>query len=204
MLLIRRLVHRLRWWIKALIWFDDRRDRFLLDVYAGDVRGDEANFSAYGNPPFGDPWFTERELPEMKELATQIRDIVPDGEILLSNIEETWLCAPKVFRYVERLILDIGSIGSAHAPNSDVGILQCEDTYPDIASCQNWYASFMCSLTGWLEGHGEALCELGDLTPVKHWLVRILRHKLHVYAKSTRFGNVVGTRPSGRSGTKTL
>ena len=40
-LVVERLVHRLRWWIKSLIWSDDRRDRFLLDVYSGDIRGDE-------------------------------------------------------------------------------------------------------------------------------------------------------------------
>ncbi len=40
-LVIRRLIHRLRWWIKTLTWFDDRRGRFQLDVYSGDVRGDE-------------------------------------------------------------------------------------------------------------------------------------------------------------------
>jgi hypothetical protein len=45
---LERLVHRLRWWIKSLIWTDDKRDRFLLD-----------------------------------------------------RIHSTWLCAPKVFRYLE-------------------------------------------------------------------------------------------------------
>lgn len=44
LLLMRRLVHRLRWWIKTLIWLDDKRDRYLLDIYSGDVRGDEAKW----------------------------------------------------------------------------------------------------------------------------------------------------------------
>jgi hypothetical protein len=59
-LLIRRLVHRLRWWIKTLIWFDDKRDRHMLDKYMGDIRGDEKNWGSYGNSPFGDPYFEER------------------------------------------------------------------------------------------------------------------------------------------------
>lgn len=54
-IVVERLIHRLRWWIKSLIWFDDKRDRFLLDVYAGDIRGDEERWGAYGNPPYGDP-----------------------------------------------------------------------------------------------------------------------------------------------------
>ena len=38
-LLVRRLIHRLRWWIKTLVWFDDKRDCWQLDVYGGDARG---------------------------------------------------------------------------------------------------------------------------------------------------------------------
>ena len=43
-LLVERVIHRERWWVKTLIWPDDRRDRFGLDMYGGDVRGDEACF----------------------------------------------------------------------------------------------------------------------------------------------------------------
>jgi len=38
-LLTEHLISRLRWWIKTLTWFDDKRDAFQLDVYSGDVRG---------------------------------------------------------------------------------------------------------------------------------------------------------------------
>ena len=206
-LLIRRLVHRLRWWTKTLIWFDDKRNRYMLDVYSGDARGDEAKWGAYGNSPFGDPYFAELKLPEIKELAKQIRDIVPGGKKLLDRIESTWLCAPKIFRYLEKLILKIGIIDSENIPKSDVSILQCEDTYPDIASYKRWYTLFMSSLTALLEGNRKALSELGDITPVKHWLVRILRHKLQLYEKYDNFaklGNLIGARPSGRRGTKTI
>ena len=120
------------------------------------------------------------------------------------SIEHSWLCAPKVFRYLEKLILKIGSIGSERIPASDVSILQCEDTYPDIASYERWYSLFMSSLAAWLEGDREALSELGELTAVKHWLVGILRHKLRLYEKHCNFGRLIGARPSGKRGTKTI
>ena len=100
--------------------------------------------------------------------------------------------------------MKIGSIGSEHIPNSDVAILQCEDTYPDIASYQKWYTSFTSSLRGWLEGNPQALGDLGHITPVKHWLVRMLQHKLQLYEKYNNFGQLIGAKPSGRSGSKTI
>lgn len=202
-LLVRRLVHRLRWWIKTLIWFDDKRDRYMLDVYSGDVRGDEAKYSAYGNSPFGDPYFKELGLPEMKELANQICEI-PDGKKLLDRIESTWLCAPKAFRYLEKLILEIGSIDSGNIPNNDVSILQCEETYPDFGSYKGWYSSFMSSQKAWLDGNCTAISELGAITPVKHWLVRVLRYKLQLYEKYDPFGNLIRAKQSGKSGNKTI
>ncbi len=202
-LLIKRLIHRLRWWLKTLIWSDDRRNRYMLDVYSGDVRGEEENHSAYGNSPFGDPYFVELKLLEIKELSKEIRETVPNSKKLLGRIEETWLCGPKAFRYLEKLILEIGSIGSENISNSDVSILQCEDTYPDIVSYKKWYSSFMFSLTGWLARNQDAMRELGDITPVKHWLVRILRHRLQLYEKHNTL-KFVGAKPHGKSGTKTI
>lgn len=200
-LLLKRLVHRLRWWIKTLIWADDRRDSYLLDVYLGDVRGN-AKWGTYGNAPFGDPWPSEKELPEMKELAEQINKKVPVGKKLLDRIESTWLCASKVFRYLEKLVIEIGNIGRENVLDNNASILQCKDTYPNIASHQKWYASFMSSLTEWLEGNPKALSELGNITPIEHWLVRILRHKLQLYEKYNPL-KFVAAHPSGRSGTKT-
>ncbi|MFB0504092.1 MAG: hypothetical protein ACETWE_09680 [Candidatus Bathyarchaeia archaeon] len=203
MLLVRRLVHRLRWWIKTLISLDDKRDRYMLDVFSGDVRGEEAKYGAYGNSPFGDPYFVELELPEMKKLAERIREM-PAGKELLVRIESTWLCAPKVFRYLEKLILEIGKSDLEKVPDSGVSILQCEDSYPGFASCRSWYSSFMSSLTAWLEEKYEPSSELGDTTPVKHWLVRILRHKVRLFERYGNLGKLIGSRPSGRGGIKSI
>lgn len=208
-LLVGRLVHRLRWWIKTLIWSDDKRDRYMLDVYSGDARGDEARFGAYGNPPFGDPYFAERRLPEMEALAAQIRQRVPGGKRLLERIESTWLCAPKAFRYVEKLITAIGSIGGEPGPvcSDDApaeAVLQCEDTYPEVASCRKWYSTFMASLADWLGGNPQAAHGLGEITAVKHWLVRILRHKLRLYESWDNLGKLVGAQPPGKSGARAI
>ncbi len=202
-LLVQRLVHRLRWWIKTLIWTDDKRDRFMPDVYMGDVRGDEKNWGSYGNPPYGDPFFAERELPQMEELSRKICETVPGGKDILFSIEHTWLCAPKAFRYVEKIILKIGSIGRDGDPEAETSVLDCEDTYPDLKSCCEWYAGFMSSVESRLEGDSEALDELGTITPVKHWLVRILRQKLKLYEEDS-FGRLVGTKPAGKSGTRII
>jgi hypothetical protein len=201
---VRRLVHRLRWWIKTLIWDDDKRGRFQLDVYSGDVRGDEAQYSAYGNSPFGDPFFEERKLPEVQRLDKQIAETVPNGQWLVDRIESTWLCAPKAFRYLERILVEIGAIGSGKAPKTDASILQCEDTYPDAASHKAWYAAFIASLTAWLDGVRDARPELGEPTPAKHWLVRLFRHKLRLYEKHDPFGNLVGAKSTGKRGTKAI
>jgi len=204
-LLIKRLVHRLRWWIKTLIWFDDKRNKYMMDVYSGDIRGNEAEYSAYGNSPFGDPYFAELKLPEIQRLSEQICETVPNGRKLLEDkIQTTWLCAPKVFRYLEKIILEIGSVGLNSIQNGDVPILQCEDTYPNFISYQKWYSSFMQSLTDWLDGDPQASGELGNMTPIKHWLVRILRHKLQLYEKHDPFGNMIGAQLSGKSGSRII
>ena len=197
-LLVRRLIHRLRWWLKTLIWSDDARNRFILDNYLGDVRG-SGEWGDYGNAGFHDPYFAELKVLEVQELASQIRERVADGEKLLERIESTWLCAPKVFRYLERLIIEIGSVGADAPPDFTRSILQCEDTYPDLASCKQWHTSFMSSLAAWLEGDKDAVPELGKVTPVKHWLVRMMRHRLQVYEGYTQY---IGGTPEGRSGRK--
>ncbi len=56
-LLVRRIVHRQRRWIKSLVWDDDRRDVFCRDQYQGDVHAVPAGYGHYGNPGFLDPCY---------------------------------------------------------------------------------------------------------------------------------------------------
>ena len=176
----------------------------MLDVYAGDVRGDEEKYGSYGNPPFGDPYFAELAVPQVKDMARHVRETVPGGKEILGHLEHSHLCAPKAFRFLEKTILSIGSVGRAPGSVEDTPILQCEDTYPNTAAYREWYGSFMSRLGAWLDGDEQAVCELASVTPVKHWLVRMLRHKLRLLERYGPFGKLVGARPSGRSGSKTL
>ncbi|MCE5240337.1 hypothetical protein LLH23_17875 [bacterium] len=200
--LVRRLIHRQRWWLKTLIWPGDGRDQFALDAYLGDVRGDAHEYGCYGNPPFGDPYFAELRCAEVRELTAQIRE-AGDGP-LLAHIEHSHLCAPKAFRHLEKTILAIGRVAAEGAPDDDRPILQCEDAYPDFGAFRKWYERFMAALASWLDGDEDALPELGPVTPVGHWLARVLRLKLQLYAEHNPFGRLVGAQPAGRSGTQTI
>ena len=200
---VERLIHRLRWWIKSLIWSDDKRDRFLLDVYSGDIRGDEENWGAYGNSPYGDPYFAELGLPHVKAMEERICTDVPDGKALLDRIHSTWLCAPKVFRYLEKLIAEIGAIGSDVAPDEAPAILQCEDTYPDFDANHEHFVGLVDRLRSRLGGEEEQFPTLGSTSPVKRWLVHLLWHKLVFHAKyEENFGKLVGERPHGKGGSR--
>ena len=202
-IVIERLIHRLRWWIKTLISSDDKRDRFLLDVYSGDIRGDEEKFSAYGNSPYGDPYFAELRLPYVQAMEDRIRADAPDGEKLLDRIQSTWLCAPKVFRYLEKLIVEIGAIDSDSPPDEAPAILLCEDTYPDFDANHEHFTDLLKRLQLWLEGHDNAIRFLGDATPEKKWLMHILRHKLVFHSTyEENFSKFVGQRAHGRSGAR--
>jgi len=200
---VERLIHRLRWWIKSLIWLDDKRDRFLLDVYSGDIRGDEEGWGAYGNTPFGDPYFTELTLPHVKELEERILADVPEGKNLLDRIHSTWLCAPKAFRYLEKLISEIGALGSSAPPGDTPPFLQCEDTYPDFVANHRHFTDLLQRLRRWLDGHKGSVQSLGEMSPVKRWLVHLLWHKLVFHAThEENFAKLVGARQHGKSGSK--
>jgi len=100
-LLLRLLIDRLRWWVKTCIWSNDRRNRHMLDVYYGDLRGDaakEGKWGMYGNYPMGNSYAAYRALPEARDLEKQAIETIQNVKQTLVRIESTWLCAPKVFR----------------------------------------------------------------------------------------------------------
>jgi hypothetical protein len=200
-LLVRRLIHRLRWWIKTHIWSDDKRDRFFLDACLGDVRG-TGDWGEYGDTGFGDPYTPEFASPEVVSMEKEICRSIPDGIALLEDLRHNHLCGPKAFRIVERLIVRIGAVGLDKAPNYSSSVLDCEDTLPDFVSARRWYASFMESLEAWLNGNAGAVPELGSVTPVKHWLARILRLRLRLLEedKESNFSKLVGCHSSGKTG----
>ena len=46
--------------------------------------------------------------------------------------------------------------------------------------------------------------QLGEVTPVRRWLVGILLHKLRLYEQHNLFGRLIGAQPAGKRGTKTI
>ncbi len=195
-LLVERLIHRLRWWVKTHSWDNDARLQFGLDQYLGDPRGD-GDWGDFGDPELRDPYFVELREPDIVTMEERIRTEVADGEALLVRIQSTWLCAPKAFRYIERLLLEIGAIGTTDTPDFDQRLLDCDDTYPDFEQAREWEAALLNRLASWLAGDSDAVPELGPVTPTKHWLAGLLRYRLMLMDDWTRF---IGGRPRGRSG----
>jgi len=200
LLLVERLIHRLRWWVKSHSWMDDPRTAFGLDQYLGDLRGD-GDWGDFGDPELRDPYFVELREPDVVKAETRIRQEVPDGTALLDRIHSTWLCAPKVFRYIERLIHEVGGVGSGGAPDYKKCLLDCEDTYPDFGLARQWESDYLDRLSRWLRDDTDAVPELGSPTPVKQWLVGLLKYRLELMIPWTRF---IAGHPSGHSGTAPL
>jgi hypothetical protein len=195
-LLVERLIHRLRWWVKTHSWDNDARLQFGLDQYLGDPRGD-GDWGDFGDPELSDPYFVELREPDIVSMEERIRTEVADGEALLVRIQSTWLCAPKAFRYIERLLLEIGAIGTTDTPGFDQRLLDCDDTYPDFEQAREWEAALLNRLASWLAGDSDAVPELGPVTPTKHWLAGLLHYRLMLMDDWSRF---VGGRPTGHSG----
>jgi len=196
MLLVERLIHRLRWWIKAHSWDNDARLKFGLDQYLGDPRGD-GDWGDFGDPELRDPYFVELREPDVITMEERIRTEVADGGPLLIRIQSTWLCAPKAFRYIERILLEIGAVGTTDTPDFRQQILDCDDTYPDFERAREWETALLNKLASWLSGDSDAVPELGPVTPTKHWLAGLLRYRLMLMDDWSRF---IGGRPTGHSG----
>ena len=146
-LLVARLLHRQRWWAKTLVWDDDARDAFITDHYLGDPRG---SVDSYGNPGFLDPYFTELEAPRAKHLHARLADTCPHWDWFRPHLEQSWLCAPKALRFLERMLW---AIGQGHPPGDDdppvPKFLHCEDTYPDPNEAARWWQDFLAALRGY-------------------------------------------------------
>ena len=196
-LLVERLIHSQRLKIKQLPWDDDRADRFGRDAYLGDFIPPEAgrnpgNECAYSSWPA--PAFDEAASPRVRQIERRLKEICPDAEWFLYTIRYGWLCAPKAFRFLERLIWAIGKGRPVHthdhplAGGGDVpGFLRIEDTLPDAVANRRWWDAFLASLKAWPEGDSpagrvadEVRRLLGEPTAVKRWLVRLLVRKLEL------------------------
>lgn len=191
-LLVERTLHRYRWWVKTLAWDDDARDAFGRDMYLGDVRGSR---DAYGNPDFLDPYFVEPQTPRVQRLEKRIAALTADWGFFKDCVDDSWLCAPKTFRFLERNLWGIGKQRSCLPDEAVPGFLQCEDTYPRRDEAVRWWREFTAALAAWWQGEppvgqiaADAAGRLAAHTPVKQWLVRLYVHKLRHLEMNTRDG----------------
>jgi hypothetical protein len=201
-MLVQRVLDRQRWWLKSLVWDDDRRSLFGRGHYLGDLRG---SGDSYGNPEFCDPYFAELSVPRVRRLEAALAEVCPDWQEFKAMIDSSWLCAPKAFRYLERLLW---SIGKGQPVAGEVpGFLQVDDTYPDHDSASRWWRGFLASLDAWWQdqpAEGPIATDvgrrLGDPSPVKRWLVRLLVRRLELLERHAEIARLVNPRPDRKRG----
>ncbi len=196
-LLVERILHRQRWWLKSMVWDEDARDQWCRDEFLGDIRceGDH-----YGNPDFCDPWSAEHTSPRIAWVEKRLAETCEEWDWFRTAIQESWLCAPKAFRFLERLIW---AVGSGRPAAGDVpAFLQCDDTYPNSEETARWWHSFLDALRSWWRDSrdsGEAAQLLEQRTPVKRWLVRLLVRRLE-FCEAERLAKLARPQPRTRRG----
>jgi hypothetical protein len=206
-MLVDRTLHRYRWWIKSCVWDDNASDDLCSDQYLGDLpRGGSEQH--YGNPGIGDPWHAELKTAYVKEVEAKLAKMCPEWEWFRTAIHETWLCGPKTFRFLERLLWSIGKEKpSVSLPNprfhvmaEDMvpGFLQCEDTYPDREESVTWLHAFHLGLKLWVRNdfpgndvQRDVYNRLGERTPLKSWLVRLFIRNVELMKMYGEILNIV-------------
>ncbi len=186
-LLVARMLHSLRWAIKFTFWDDDPATVFGRDQYLGDyARADSGAGAAsvdgyYERPTF----YYEQASPRVQRMEARLAELLPDWTVWRGQLTEWWLCAPKAFRFLERILWAIGQGHPVRSGDRVPRFLRCEDTYPDQAEAARWWIAFCAALDGWWrrqpagsEVATDVQERLGASTPVKRWLVRLFLRKL--------------------------
>lgn len=201
-LLVERLLHLRRHQIKERVWDDDLGSELGRDQYLGDYQEEDTGGS---NParvwsciktPLS--YFDEGASPHIQRIERRLTEIFPEwsdqpGSFKLWMINESWLCAPKELRFMERLIWAIGKERIFRKGDKIPGFLQCEDTLPDRQKAARYWRHFLRALDAWWRGNAlrgnvalDIKQRLGRPTAVKRWLVRLLAHKCRVLTSDNR------------------
>ena len=219
-LLVERTLHQQRWWIKSCVWPGDSAE-FGRDQYLGDYAETGWPGTGEGNPELAASTFQQDMSPRVQRVDSRLAEICPDWHWFRTVIVEwSWPCAPKAFRYLEKLLWCISrgrpviSLPSFPLENPEgvPGFLRCEDTWPDQDLSSAWWESFLCALRAWWLGRpqrGEVADDinrhLGEPTAIKRWLVRLLVRRLEVAAAQREgLGLLVHPLPDARPGTGQL
>jgi hypothetical protein len=183
-LLVERTLHGIRWAIKFTFWDNDPASVFGRDQYLGNYARTDDKVSIdgyYDRPPFD----YERASPRIRRLEARLAEVCPDWDTWRGQLGEWWLCAPKSFRFLERILWSAGRERPLHPTDRVPGFLRCEDTYPNQDEATTWWTAFCAALEGWwcsqytnskvAQDIGQ---RLGESTPVKRWLVHLYLRKL--------------------------
>jgi len=198
-LLVERLLHRLRWWTRSAVWDSDLASEFARDQYLGDYSpaGGLAGEHSYSTRPIPD--VAEQRSSRIVQLEAKLDErstLWP--ELRPWMLEEWWLCAPKAFRFLERLLWQIGKERQLEEGERVPGFLLAQDTCPNPAETSEWWTACCAALEAWQKSKplaGDVASQinalLGTPTPVKNWLVALFLKKSELLA-TWKFGQLVG------------
>jgi len=198
-LLVRRLLARLRFWLRAPFGLLKADDNWRLGYLYTHAMG------RYGG---WDYFSFEDHDPDVIELDERIRAEISNANRWLELINSTWPCAPKVFRFLERIIIAIGEMEKGCDTSPDElaakrrreSILQIEGTYLGSDRSHSFFDTSVRALGKFVLGafpvavpdetnldtrfgsHLEDL--LGDSSAQKVWLAALLLKRITLFKDS--------------------
>ncbi|MFX0099825.1 MAG: hypothetical protein ACFFCS_09590 [Candidatus Hodarchaeota archaeon] len=165
---VQRLVNQLEESIATTTWKDldrnllSKEELAIIEKYSDEgskEEMEEANFDL------------EYEIKLNKEI----------DDCIIDNIHSTWMCAPKLFRFLERILMKIGKRNKEIFPS--------EITFIDKPRYAAIYREITEKLETFIEEKKE-IPELGEYTIIKEWLIRILLLKFKLYQEYAGFNNL--------------
>lgn len=214
-LLLERFMHQLRWWVKVTIWDDDQGGAWGRDQYLGRWVAEDELITGNGNPQLRPlSGIQQAASPRVQRWEARLAKICPQWDFFRTVIVDfSWPCAPKAFRYYEKLLYCIGqerqviSLPSFPLANPEpvpnfLGPLAAP---PDVKATAAWWNAFLSSLDAWWREEplpmgnvaNLVIRELGPVTPVKRWLVRLYAHRLRMLVVHSGILDKLVTRPIG-------
>ena len=209
-LLVERLIHAQRFKIKRSPWEGDLASELGRDQFLGVIGGARNPAKLYSHIDPDVPGFDEGDSPRVKRLDARLADLCRDWDRTRFHITFGWLCAPKAFRFLERLLWAIGQERPPKPDDRVPGFLRADDTHPNQDAAAAWWQAFCQALDAWWRGEastGDVAADvarrLGDPSPAKRWLVRLFLRKLAFYASYDEgLKRLVKPRPGARRGTR--
>lgn len=200
-ILIECLIFELRYWIKMSSWKHGKEIEMGRDLYVGDLAvGQITNYAEQ---------YTFDYKPSLKrqQLIEKLKQISPEWKL-----PYFWLCAPKAFRYLERIIYEIGTNRQSYDSCEIPSYIQCETTYPNHEEAAMFFKEVMDGMLRWCnEGIPENTVMkkvfdlLGEKTNNKIWLTLLLHKRLKILASNgEQFTSLIQPTHSNKRGTGKL